>query len=105
MARRRKKKILTKKQRLRMNLENYLKWGISRGLKSHYTDKQLRIKKFFYLMGGTDAVMKALGVGSFTTLSKWVEREAIPPKYYKKISMALEGKLSTGDIAKILISD
>lgn len=92
-------------KQVKKDLKAYLDWGIKRRLKKHYSDKQLRIKKFIHLLGGTKEAMKVCGVTSFTTLSKWVEREAIPIKYYKKISVALEGKLTAGEIAKILISD
>lgn len=99
------KKKFSPAKRRKNDLQTYLQWGIKRRLKKHFTDKQLRIKKLIYLVGGTKKMMEACRITSYTTLAKWVAREAIPPKYYERISIALEGKLSKGEIAKVLISD
>lgn len=39
-----------------------------------------------------------------STISKWVDREMVPMKHYQAMSDALDGKLTAGEIAKIIIS-
>lgn len=91
------------KQKLIDELLLYYKCGMIRSLIGKvYTPKQLRIKRLVWLSGGGARVAKACCV-TRSTLSSWIDRENVPPKYWPTFAKLLEGKISVGDIAKAMI--
>lgn len=67
-----------------------------------YTDKQLQIKRLLWLCGGGGAIMERLKI-SRSAVSRWVEREDIPAKYFRVLSEMSEGRLTVPMIAAVII--
>lgn len=93
------------KNELANELLVYYKSGVAKpGIAAIYSPKKLRIKRLLWLAGGTTRVRDACNVTRYT-ISRWLERESIPPKYWGKIAKLLDGRISLGDIATAFLKD
>lgn len=97
--------LIAFKRRLTEELLLYYKSGHARSLIGKiYSAKQLRIKRLIWLSGGGARVSHACSI-SRSAMSRWIDRENVPPRYWPVFAKLLEGKISVGDIAKVMMGN